>query len=320
MNNEFELTMPTLTLYESDAEKIARLEQENAQLQIALVVEKKTRFDSEKRVEELQNTIGDLEKAKRQRKTTPSTSLEYSEYKKDGKRKARAAQSIRSYEDFDSIQQYFLNKGDIRDWMLWVVGVSLGLRISDLLSLKFCNIMNPNKTFRERIVVIEKKTHKANNCLITDSVKYAVSKYLDSIRWKFSLNDYVFKSNKTKSRMTEEYGWMILSNAGKALHLPFVMGSHTMRKSFANIAACVDKSSVDMNSITKVQGLLNHSDQKVTMTYLGTYKDMYDRARIAVSDFVLGRTDVHEIRAGGNYTIDDIASLLEKVLDQQVNE
>ena len=319
MKTEFEITIPTLTVYESDAEKIARLEQENAQLQLALVVEQKTRFNSEKKVEELQNTIGDLEKTRKVRKPKPDTSLEYSEFKKDGKRKARAAQSIRSYEDFDAIQNYFLQKNDVRDWMLWVMGVSLGLRISDLLSLKFCNVMNPNNSFRERIVVIEKKTHKANNCLITESVKYAIKTYLDSVKWKFCLDDYIFKSNKTKGRMTEEYGWMILSNAGKALKLPFVVGSHTMRKSFANIAACVDKSSVDMNSITKVQGLLNHSDQKVTMTYLGTYRDMYDRARMAVSDFVLGKTDVHEIHAGNNFTIDDIANLLERVLDQQVD-
>ena len=55
----------------------------------------------------------------------------------------------------------------------------------------------------------------------------------------------------------EEYGWKILSDAGKALSLPIIIGSHTMRKSFANIAACVDKSSIDMNAITKIQGLLN---------------------------------------------------------------
>lgn len=94
---------------------------------------------------------------------------------------------------------------------------------------------------------------------------------------------------------------------------PALLGSHTMRKSFANIAACVDKSSIDMNAITKIQGLLNHSDQRVTMRYLGTYQQMFDRARESVSDFVLGKTDIHEIVAGNNYTIDDIVSKIDQL-------
>ncbi|MBR3964749.1 MAG: radical SAM protein [Clostridia bacterium] len=66
-----------------------------------------------------------------------------------------------------------------------------------------------------------------------------------------------------------------------------------------------------MNAITKVQGLLNHGDQRVTMKYLGSYQEMYDRARIAVSDFVLGKTDVNEIIAGTQYTNDDVVERLD---------
>ena len=159
----------------------------------------------------------------------------------------------------------------------------------------------------------EQKTLKINNCLITQSVIDAATKLFDSMNWDFELDDYLFKSNKTKGKMFEEYGWKILSDAGKALSLPIIIGSHTMRKSFANIAACVDKSSIDMNAITKIQGLLNHSDQRVTMRYLGTYQQMFDRARESVSDFVLGKTDIHEIVAGNNYTIDDIVSKIDQL-------
>ena len=115
--------------------------------------------------------------------------------------------------------------------------------------------------------------------------------------------------------MYEEHGWQILSSAGRAVGLPINIGSHTMRKSFANIAACVDKSCIDMNAVTKIQGLLNHSDQRVTMRYLGTYQDMFDRARIAVSDFVLGKTGVDEIIAGTQFTIDDVMGRLDALED-----
>ena len=143
------------------------------------------------------------------------------------------------------------------------------------------------------------------------TVKCAISKYIKSIKYNFDLGGYLFASKKTGGKMYEEHGWRILSNAGKALGLPIVVGSHTMRKSFANIAACVDSSCVDMNAITKVQGLLNHSDQRVTMKYLGTYQNMYDKARIAVSDFVLGKTGINKLIAGSQYSVDDVVEKLE---------
>ncbi len=311
-----DLTTPTIVLSyeETPQERADRLENENAALKIELAVEKKNRFVAEQLAESLRQELESFKqreerKAKRKQKAVS----EYTELKSDGKTKAHAAESIRSYDDFKAIQDYFLRRGKVRDWMMWTIGVSLGLRVSDLLNLKFKSFFNDNMSFRKRIQLIEQKTSKANKCLITDSVKDALIKYLDSIQWKFSLDDYIFESAKTHTRIKEEYGWKILSDAAKALALPFVVGSHTMRKSFANIAACVDTSTVDMNAITKVQGLLNHSDQKVTMRYLGTFMDMYDRAREAVSEFVLGRSKVNVLMAGSGNSMDTLVDMLEKI-------
>ena len=254
-----------------------------------------------------------VKKRKKRREVTIDTNT-YTDFKSDGKRKAHAADAIRSYDDFKAIQQYYLDAGRVRDWAMWTIGVSLGLRISDLLSLRFGNLIDSDKkTFKPRIQIYEQKTGKLNNILITESVIDAMTRYLDSIKWEFDLDGFLFPSRKTKGKMYEECGWRILSEAGKALNLPLVIGSHTMRKSFANIAACVDKSCIDMNAITKVQGLLNHSDQRVTMSYLGSYQIMFDKARIAVSDFVLGKTNVNEIIAGNQYTIDDVFERVDAV-------
>lgn len=254
-----------------------------------------------------------VKKRRKRREVTVDTNA-YTDFKSDGKRKAHAADAIRSYDDFKAIQQYYLDAGRVRDWAMWTIGVSLGLRISDLLSLRFGNLIDSDKkTFKPRIQIYEQKTGKLNNILITESVIDAMTRYLDSIKWEFDLDGFLFPSRKTKGKMYEECGWRILSEAGKALNLPLVIGSHTMRKSFANIAACVDKSCIDMNAITKVQGLLNHSDQRVTMRYLGSYQTMFDKARIAVSDFVLGKTNVNEIIAGNQYTIDDVFERVDAV-------
>lgn len=300
MNNNFQekyyspFCSPTPIIGENNNQYIDRLLDDNKKLIEELTEERLMRKNAEKKIEVLQEEILKLT-TKRKRRTKQEMEAEavnnqtYSEYKSDGKRKARPADPIRSYEDFKAIQDYFWEKNKIRDWAMWTIGVSLGLRVSDLLSLKIGSLLNSDKTFRDRLFVVEQKTSKVNNCLITEAVINAATKLFDSMNWEFDLDDYLFKSHKTKGKMFEEYGWKILSDAGKALNLPINIGSHTMRKSFANIAACVDKSNIDMNSITKIQGLLNHSDQKVTMQYLGTYQKMFDKARQTVSDFVLGK-------------------------------
>lgn len=310
--------------------ELSNRDAEIAKLSAELEQEKSMRERLEERFGKLMDTPSEpVKKRRRKREVTADTNA-YTDFKSDGKRKPHAADAIRSYDDFRSIQQYYLDAGRIRDWAMWTIGVSLGLRISDLLSLRFGNLIdNDKKTFKTRIQIYEQKTGKLNNCLITESVKDAMTRYLDSIKWEFDLDGFLFPSRKTKGKMYEECGWRILSDAGKALNLPLVIGSHTMRKSFANIAACVDKSCIDMNAITKIQGLLNHSDQRVTMSYLGSYQQMFDKARIAVSDFVLGKTGINEIIAGNQYTIDDVferMNALETILckgsntDEQPND
>jgi len=294
--------------------ELKKRDAEIERLTIQLEYEQGIRERLEERFGKLPEAPQEPVKKRRKRREVTIDTNTYTDFKSDGKRKAHAADAIRSYDDFKAIQQYYLNAGRVRDWAMWTIGVSLGLRISDLLSLRFGNLIDSDKkTFKPRIQIYEQKTGKLNNILITESVIDAMTRYLDSIKWEFDLDGFLFPSRKTKGKMYEECGWRILSEAGKALNLPLVIGSHTMRKSFANIAACVDKSCIDMNAITKVQGLLNHSDQRVTMRYLGSYQTMFDKARIAVSDFVLGKTNVNEIIAGNQYTIDDVFERVDAV-------
>ena len=299
-----------------------------SQLETSLEYETKLRKNAENKINELEQQIRELQsQPKRKRRTKEEMAQvaqkEYSEFKSNGLPKAQTAEPIRSYSDFLAMQNYFLKQNKIRDWMLWTVGVCLGLRISDLFSLKIKYFLNKDKTFRKRIRIYERKTSKLNSCLITEAVIDALTKYFDSINWEFNSEDYLFMSKKTKGKMCEQHGWKIISDAGKALNFPFNVGSHTMRKSFANIAACVDKSSVDMNAITKIQGLLNHSDQRVTMKYLGTFQNMYDKARVAVSEFAMGRANIDELVVGHTTSTDEILLKLDtletKLFDKAID-
>lgn len=293
-----------------------KVKTENDQLRIALAYESDLRMKAEKKVHELETLIET--KRTRVRKTDEEKAAEFraklSPKKSNGIQKAQKVDAIRSYTDFSLIQNWFLNEFRMRDYMMWTVGVAFGVRISDLVKLKLVDIMDDEWKFRERVQIYEKKTSKLNNLLITDVVKKAVTAYLQSIKWQMKPDDYLFRSAQTGQAITEVSGWRILKQAQRALELPLNIGSHTMRKSFADIVACVDKTTIDMNTITKVQGLLNHADQKCTLGYLGSLQRMYDSARISVSDFLLGKTDVDELTFGNLHSIDDVFQKLEDLL------
>ena len=120
MNNEdnfYSTIMPDASssfskLFETDEEKIIRLEVENKQLHEELSIERSARYTAERRNEELQQQIIELQQPKKRKRRTKKEmeaeeDKEYCEFKSDGKRKSRPAEPIRSYDDFVSIQNYF---------------------------------------------------------------------------------------------------------------------------------------------------------------------------------------------------------------------
>ena len=241
-----------------------------------------------------------------------------SKYKANGVKKATAVSEIRSYTDLKKLQEYFLNQGGAngaRNYLLLTLGVCIGCRISDLVDLRFCQFFDDDRNPRERVILYEKKTSKLNNCLITEAMVQAFNKYFEITDKQFEFDAYVFPSRKA-AHITPKSGWEVMDEAQKALGLPYNLGSHSLRKTFANIVACADKTYMDMGTIEKVQGLLNHNDSKVTMRYLGALQRMYDSARISVSDFVLGKTGIDELTLAGRKSVNDVYDLLLSVSDK----
>lgn len=292
----------------------AALQKDNVKLRDLLNYERAQRIMAEQKITELELTI---QKKTRHHKTPEEKEAEavraMSKYKSNGVKKAEAVSEIRSYTDMKKIEAYLLDRGGVegpRNWLMFVLGVCMGCRISDIVDLRFCQFYDDDMNFRERVIVYEKKTSKVNNCLITEAMKEAFHKYFDLTGRPFEFNAYIFSSKKG-GHVLPRSGWEMMNRAQQALGLNYNIGSHTLRKTFANIVACVDKTTIDMGAIEKVQGLLNHSDSRVTLRYMGALQRAYDRARISVSDFVLGKTDIDELEIVGGHTVNDVYEALE---------
>ena len=65
-----------------------------------------------------------------------------------------------------------------------------------------------------------------------------------------------------------------------------------------------------------LQGMLGHSDVRITMSYLKDTILRYDEARKAVSDFVLGKTDVNELVTSKQVSNNEIYELCKEMFEK----
>lgn len=168
---------------------------------------------------------------------------------------------IRCKNQINKIKVYLKNK-NLRDYLLFVLGINSGLRISDLLLLTVADVKD-----KDRILLREKKTGKSKDFPLSDTCKKAIQEYLETVK----INDgCLFRSKKGNWPITRVQAYRIINNAARKIGINDAIGTHTLRKTFGYWA---HKKGVD---ITKIQKLLNHSAPNVTLAYIGITKDELD--------------------------------------------
>ena len=213
------------------------------------------------------------------RNTTMSNTTEETKKEKtrgftsDGRPVPKAADSIKTIKEVNKIRNYFLDKKEYRNYMLWMLGICTAYRCGDILSFKFSDIFEEDKiTFKRNISLYEEKTGKYREMEITEPMKQAINKYVESINNNFELNDYLFQSRKGDNKHLEVRSVeKIFSNMGEDLKLPYNVSTHTMRKTFAYFFITTHKN--DITALTTLMELLNHSSEKITLAYAGISKE-----------------------------------------------
>lgn len=178
---------------------------------------------------------------------------------------------IKDNRDIEKIKRYLLNQNKIRDYMLFVVGINVGLRIGDLLQIKIKDVQ------QECIYVIEDKTNKRREIKINDSCKAAINKYLESLNNNYSDNDFLFKSQKGAALDTRSVH-KIIKHLCNDCKLKGNFGTHTLRKTFAYHLYM--NNAANPQILPYLMRILNHSSQSITLSYIGltqeTINNFYD--------------------------------------------
>jgi integrase len=172
---------------------------------------------------------------------------------------------IREIQSIKLIKKLMLADGQYMYHLLFVFGINTGLRISDLLNLKYEDVLDARGRIRASLNLTEIKTGKKRKVAINKSVHKAVEIMLahDARR-----QGYLFvKRDKPVSRSTV---WRILNKYAKEAGLKQKIGTHTMRKTFGYQ---LYKKGIDLS---RIQYMLNHSSPKDTLRYIGITQDEVD--------------------------------------------
>ena len=210
-----------------------------------------------------------------------------SPYKSNGVQKPTAADPFRSPMDFQAVANYLRGHGQnrLRNYMLIIVGTTLGLRCGDLLRLKVGDVWDSQRgAVRSHVVLIEDKTNKRSANVLTESARRAISDYLKSAyKDEILVDDPLFCSRQRGvdgKRRALDYTqvWRILTEAAKKTHVAGHIGTHSMRKTYGYSAnkTMAEQGVPSAVVMETLQAKYKHSSQSTTLRYIGLEQDNID--------------------------------------------
>ena len=160
-----------------------------------------------------------------------------------------------------------------RNKMMFLIGINLGIRASDLCSLRYSFFINNDGSFKDSYSLQPKKTRKQKKFVklyFNQTVKKAITDYIQEYPIK-DMEEYLFKSRKGKGSIGERTLWDIMNKAAIEAGIKQNIGSHSLRKTFGRF---VWHNAEDKNkSLIILQTIFNHSSPAVTSRYIGLTDD-----------------------------------------------
>jgi site-specific recombinase XerD len=162
--------------------------------------------------------------------------------------------------------------GKHREYLLIATGCYFGLRITDLLSLKFSDVLN-----KDEFYLIEHKTGKERKITINTFVKETITFIAEekTRAGTFDINDYLFK-NRVGNNLTIQFINVMLHTTFKDYNVKVQNGSsHTLRKTFGKRVWEMDNKSE--RALVYLSEIFSHSSISTTKRYIGiTEKQIAD--------------------------------------------
>ena len=161
----------------------------------------------------------------------------------------------------------YLGEESERNKIMFLFGIYVGIRISDILNLKVRDVRDMNY-----VSIREKKTGKEKRFPINEELRPMLNRY---IKGKADY-EWLFPSRQQNRALSRGQAYNILAEAGEKFGLDHI-GTHTMRKTFGY------HFSQQTHDIVTLQKILNHADFHITMRYIGIEQDSINESIMNLS-------------------------------------
>lgn len=169
---------------------------------------------------------------------------------------------IRDLDRIEEMKKYLMRKSE-RNYILFVLGINSGLRISDILNLRVRDVKS-----RMYFVITEQKTQKRKEIQMTPLLRRELKKYVLDMED----DDYLFKSREGVNKpISRSMAYKILREAAEFVGLEGI-GTHTLRKTFGYHFYQKYK------DVVMLMDLFNHTEEKTTLRYIGVTQDALNEA------------------------------------------
>lgn len=171
-------------------------------------------------------------------------------------------QPITDIEVVKDIADYLQIRSE-RNYIMFLIGIYTGLRISDIRKLKVRELKG--KTHLE---MVSQKTDKKMRISINDKLRVALESFLKDKEGY----EYVIKSRQGDNKpISNNQAYNILKDAAQKFGLDHI-GTHSMRKTFGYHLYQNTK------DIVLIKELLSHTDVEITKRYIGLVQRTKDMA------------------------------------------
>ncbi len=182
-------------------------------------------------------------------------------------------QPIRQNQKVIQMLDYLRKNNPYRDYVIFLTGISTALRISEILNLRYSDIFKRDNSYKKYVRVMC-KGKKPRDIQMSSQLRREIREYCK--KYKISGDGFLFMSQKG-NRLSRKHAWALLKKAATACGIEN-FGTHSMRKTFAR-KVYLDNG----NNLGLVMDLLDHSDPKFTLRYLGITQEDVDKVTKAVS-------------------------------------
>jgi len=167
------------------------------------------------------------------------------------------------WDDMKKLVRWLEKDGDHRFALLIALGCTTGFRISDLLTLRWVDLLD-----QEGVSVEEQKTRKERYMPLAAETQRMIENVYKTLEYA-DINELVFTGKRAKGAFSIQYVNRKLKMIKSTY--PFRMrgqfSTHSLRKTFGK--RYFDLASDKGRALIKLSKLLNHSSPEVTREYIG---------------------------------------------------